>query len=133
MQGKRIRVVVAKVGLDGHDRGAKLIAHALSKAGMEVVYTGLRQTPKQIATAAIQEDVDILGLSFLSGDHMTLAPKVLDELKSRGGERIKVLVGGIIPKPHITELLSMGIDRVFRPGTPLSEIVGYVETAAGPS
>ncbi|MCP4754163.1 MAG: cobalamin B12-binding domain-containing protein [Proteobacteria bacterium] len=131
MTNRKIRVLVGKVGLDGHDRGAKLVANALSKSGMEVVYTGLRQTTRSIVETAIQEDVDFLGLSFLAGDHMTLAPKVIGELMKRGAGDIKLIVGGIISKPQTTELLSFGIDRVFRPGTPLAEIVDYVKENAG--
>lgn len=129
--GKRkIRVLIAKVGLDGHDRGAKIVAHNLRNAGMEVIYTGIRQTVYQVVNAAIQEDVDVLGLSFLSGDHMVLAPKVMRELKEKGRQDVKVLVGGIILKRHIPELLKMGVKKVFLPGTPPNEIVNYVKKNA---
>jgi methylmalonyl-CoA mutase C-terminal domain/subunit len=129
--GKRkIRVLIAKVGLDGHDRGAKIVAHNLRNAGMEVIYTGIRQTVYQVVNAAIQEDVDVLGLSFLSGDHMVLIPKVMRELKEKGRHDIKVLVGGIILKRHIPELLKMGVKKVFLPGTPPNEIVNYVKKNA---
>lgn len=119
--------MIAKVGLDGHDRGAKLVASALSQAGMEVIYTGLRQTAEQVVEAAIQEDVDFLGLSFLSGDHMTITPKVMRELEKKGAKDIKVIIGGIILQPQISELIAQGVDCVFRPGKPLSEIVEYIE------
>lgn len=129
--GKRkIRVLIAKVGLDGHDRGAKIVAHNLRNAGMEVIYTGIRQTVYQVVNAAIQEDVDVLGLSFLSGDHMVLIPKVMRELKEKGRHDIKVLVGGIILKRHIPELMKMGVQKVFLPGTPPNEIVNYVKKNA---
>jgi len=129
--GKRkIRVLIAKVGLDGHDRGAKIVAHNLRNAGMEVIYTGIRQTVNQVLNAAIQEDVDVLGLSFLSGDHMVLVPKVMQGLKEKGRQDVKVLVGGIILKRYIPELLKMGVKKVFLPGTPPNEIVNYVKKNA---
>ncbi|MBW2003154.1 MAG: cobalamin B12-binding domain-containing protein [Deltaproteobacteria bacterium] len=129
--GKRkIRVLIAKVGLDGHDRGAKIVAHNLRNAGMEVIYTGIRQTANQAINAVIQEDVDVLGLSFLSGDHMVLVPKVMQGLKEKGRQDVKVLVGGIILKRHIPELMKMGVQKVFLPGTPPNEIVKYVKKNA---
>jgi methylmalonyl-CoA mutase C-terminal domain/subunit len=132
--GKRkIRVLIAKVGLDGHDRGAKIVAHNLRNAGMEVIYTGIRQTVNQAINAAIQEDVDVLGLSFLSGDHMVLVPKVMQGLKEKGRQDVKVLVGGIILKRHIPELIKMGVQKVFLPGTPPNEIVRYIQQNTGRS
>ncbi len=112
-----IRVLIAKPGLDGHDRGAKVIARALRDAGMEVIYSGLRQTPQQIAAAAVQEDVDVVGLSILSGAHNVLVPEVLDALKERGGEEIAVVLGGIIPEKDIAPLKARGVREVFLPGT----------------
>jgi len=131
MQGRKIRVLIAKVGLDGHDRGAKIVAHNLRNAGMEVIYTGIRQTVNQVLNAAIQEDVDVLGLSFLSGDHMVLVPKVMQGLKEKGRQDVKVLVGGIILKRHIPELMKMGVQKVFLPGTPPNEIVRYIQQNTG--
>lgn len=121
-----IRVLVAKPGLDGHDRGAKVVAAALRDAGMEVIYTGLHQTPEMIATAAIQEDVDVVGLSILSGAHMTLIPRVLDLLRDDGREDILVTGGGIIPKEDMDALEALGTGRLFGPGTPTSELVDYI-------
>ncbi|MBW2029752.1 MAG: cobalamin B12-binding domain-containing protein [Deltaproteobacteria bacterium] len=126
-----IRVLIAKVGLDGHDRGAKIVARALKDAGMEVIYTGLRHTPEQVVNAAIQEDVDVLGMSFLSGDHMVQVPKVMSAFKDRGVEDIMVVVGGIILRRHIPALLEMGVDTVFLPGTPPREIVSYIKEKTG--
>ena len=126
-----IRVLIAKPGLDGHDRGAKVIARALRDAGMEVIYSGLRQTPAQIAAAAVQEDVDVVGLSILSGAHNVLFPEILRELKERGGEDILVLAGGIIPDKDIPNLKALGIREVFLPGTPTQSLVDYIERAAG--
>jgi methylmalonyl-CoA mutase C-terminal domain/subunit len=126
MEQRKIRVLIAKVGLDGHDRGAKIVARALMDAGMEVIYTGIRQTVAQIATAAVQEDVDVVGLSFLSGDHMVLAPKVILALKEGGLEDIMVLAGGIILKHQIPQLKKMGAREVFLPGTPPAEIARYI-------
>lgn len=123
----RTRVLIAKVGLDGHDRGAKIVARSLMDAGMEVVYTGLRQTAEQIATAAAQEDVDVVGLSFLSGDHMVLVPKVMQALKEKGLENIMVIAGGIILKHQIPQLKKMGVLEVFLPGTPPAEIAIYIQ------
>ncbi len=121
-----IRVLVAKPGLDGHDRGAKVVAAALRDAGMEVIYTGLHQTPEMIATAAVQEDVDVVGLSILSGAHMTLFPRVRELLAAAGREDILVTGGGIIPKEDMEELQRQGIGRLFGPGTPTSELVEYI-------
>jgi methylmalonyl-CoA mutase C-terminal domain/subunit len=127
MGNPKIRVLIAKVGLDGHDRGAKIVARALMDAGMEVIYTGLRQTVEHIATAAVQEDVDVVGLSFLSGDHMVLVPKVMQTLKDKGLEDIMVLAGGIILKRQIPELKKMGVQEVFLPGTPPGDIEKYIQ------
>src|ERR687894_2451307 len=121
-----IRVLVAKPGLDGHDRGAKVVAAALRDAGMEVVYTGLHQTPEMIATAAVQEDVDVVGLSILSGAHMTLFPRVLDLLREHGRDDILLTGGGIIPKEDIEQLQRLGVGRLFGPGTPTTELVDYI-------
>lgn len=127
MSEKRIRVLVAKPGLDGHDRGAKVIAQALRDAGMEVVYTGLRQTPEQIVSAALQEDVDVVGMSILSGAHLTLFPKVVKLLKEQGAQDILVVGGGIIPDEDIPVLKEAGISELFTPGTPLQTAVKYVQ------
>ncbi|MHB1041281.1 MAG: cobalamin B12-binding domain-containing protein [Eubacteriales bacterium] len=127
MSEKRIRVLVAKPGLDGHDRGAKVIAQALRDAGMEVVYTGLRQTPEQIVSAALQEDVDVVGMSILSGAHLTLFPKVVKLLKEQGAQDILVVGGGIIPDEDIPVLKEAGISELFTPGTPLKTAVKYVQ------
>jgi methylmalonyl-CoA mutase C-terminal domain/subunit len=121
-----IRVLVAKPGLDGHDRGAKVVAAALRDAGMEVIYTGLHQTPEMIATAAVQEDVDVVGLSILSGAHMTLFPRVRELLAEAGRDDILVTGGGIIPKEDMEELQRHGVGRLFGPGTPTSELVEYI-------
>ncbi|HEY7113856.1 MAG TPA: cobalamin B12-binding domain-containing protein [Thermoanaerobaculia bacterium] len=126
-----IRVLIAKPGLDGHDRGAKVIARALRDAGMEVIYSGLRQTPAQIAAAAVQEDVDVVGLSILSGAHNVLFPEILRELKERGGQDIVVLAGGIIPDKDIPGLKSLGVREIFLPGTPTQELVDYIQREAG--
>ncbi len=122
-----IRVLVAKPGLDGHDRGAKVVAAALRDAGMEVIYTGLHQTPEMIATAAIQEDVDVVGLSILSGAHMTLFPRVLTLLKAEGREDILITGGGIIPREDMDALHAMGTGKLFGPGTPTSELIAYIK------
>jgi methylmalonyl-CoA mutase C-terminal domain/subunit len=127
MENRKIRVLIAKVGLDGHDRGAKVVARSLMDAGMEVIYTGLRQTAEQIATAAAQEDVDVVGLSFLSGDHMVLVPKVMQALKEKKLENIMVIAGGIILKHQIPELNKMGVQKVFLPGIPPAEIASYIK------
>ena len=122
----RIRVVVAKPGLDGHDRGAKIIARTLRDAGMEVIYTGLHQTPEQIVETAIQEDADAVGLSILSGAHMTLVPRILELLKSNGAEDVLVLVGGTIPTDDIAELKRLGVAEVYTPGAPTAQIVDFL-------
>jgi len=123
---RKIRVVVAKPGLDGHDRGAKIIARALRDAGMEVIYTGLHQTPEQIVETAIQEDADAVGISILSGAHMTLVPRILDGLKANGAEDVLVVVGGTIPREDSEELKQRGVAEVFTPGAPTSEIVDFL-------
>ena len=123
-----IRVLVAKPGLDGHDRGAKVVAAALRDAGMEVIYTGLHQTPEMIATAAVQEDVDVIGLSILSGAHMTLFPRVRELLAEQGREDILITGGGIIPREDMDALEAMGTGKLFGPGTPTSELVNYIRT-----
>lgn len=125
------RILIAKPGLDGHDRGAKVIVRALRDAGFEVIYTGIRQTPEMIAQAALQEDVDAVGLSLLSGAHMTLFPQVTDLLKKKGLKDVLVFGGGIIPDEDVSSLKKKGVDRVFGPGTPLSEIVGYLNERLG--
>jgi len=122
-----IRVLVAKPGLDGHDRGAKVIARALRDAGMEVIYTGLRQTPEQIVSAAIQEDVDCIAMSILSGAHNTLLPKVVDMLKAEDAEDILVIGGGVIPDEDIPALKASGIQEVFTPGTPTTVTIDYIQ------
>jgi methylmalonyl-CoA mutase C-terminal domain/subunit len=122
-----IRVLVAKPGLDGHDRGAKVVAAALRDAGMEVIYTGLHQTPDMIATAAVQEDVDVVGLSILSGAHMTLFPRVRELLLEAGRDDVLITGGGIIPKEDMDELQRLGIGRLFGPGTPTSALVEYIQ------
>jgi methylmalonyl-CoA mutase, C-terminal domain len=130
VEKRKIRVLIAKVGLDGHDRGAKFVAHELRNAGMEVIYTGIRQTAEQVANAAVQEAVDVVGLSFLSGDHMVMVPKVVEKLKHKGKDDVTLLVGGIILEKQIPQLLAMGVDQVFLPGTHPSEIVKYIEQNA---
>ena len=122
-----VRVLVAKPGLDGHDRGAKVVAAALRDAGMEVIYTGLHQTPEMIATAAVQEDADVIGLSILSGAHMTLIPRVQDLLREQGRDDVLITGGGIIPKEDMDTLTARGIGRLFGPGTPTSELVEYIK------
>ncbi len=121
----KIRILVAKPGLDGHDRGAKVVARALRDAGMEVIYTGLHQTPEMIVEAALQEDVDYVALSILSGAHMTIFPRILKLLREKGLDDVKVTGGGIIPADDMARLEEMGVSRLFGPGTPLEEIVGY--------
>lgn len=123
---KPIKVLVAKPGLDGHDRGAKVIAAALRDAGMEVVYTGLRQTPEKIVAAAVEEDVDVLAVSILSGSHLNLFPRILDGLRSEGVNDILILGGGVIPEEDIQALLAMGVARVFGPGSPTTEVVAFI-------
>ena len=125
-----IRVLIAKPGLDGHDRGAKVIARALRDAGMEVIYSGLRQTPDQIATAAVQEDVDVVGLSILSGAHNVLFPEILRLLEEKGGGDILVLAGGIIPDKDIETLKALGIREIFLPGTPTQTLVDFIKREA---
>jgi len=128
-KGRKIRVLVAKPGLDGHDRGAKVVARALRDAGMEVIYTGLRQTPEMIAEAALQEDVDVVGLSILSGAHMALAPRVLELLKANGQDQVKVFIGGIIPDEDLPRLKEMGISGVYGPGASTEDIIREVKAA----
>jgi methylmalonyl-CoA mutase C-terminal domain/subunit len=129
---RKIRVVVAKPGLDGHDRGAKIIARALRDAGMEVIYTGLHQTPEQIVETVLQEDADAVGLSILSGAHMTLVPKVIELLKEQEAEDVVVTVGGTIPKQDIDELKELGVAEVFTPGAPTQAIIDFIEGAVTP-
>lgn len=129
MAEKKIRVLVAKPGLDGHDRGAKVVARALRDAGMEVIYTGLRQTPEMIAEAALQEDVDVVGLSILSGAHMALAPKVIELLKLNGQDHVRVFIGGIIPDEDIVTLKEMGVTGIYGPGTTTEEIIRDIRKA----
>jgi methylmalonyl-CoA mutase C-terminal domain/subunit len=133
-----LRIVMAKVGLDGHDRGVKVVARALRDAGFEVIYTGLRQTPEMVVDAAIQEDAQVIGLSLHSGAHMTLIPAVVEELKKKGAEDIMVFGGGIIPEEDIIELKRLGVAEIFPPGSPLQEIVDFLrekfpEEAAAPA
>ena len=122
-----IRVLIAKPGLDGHDRGAKVVAAALRDAGMEVIYTGLHQTPEMIATAAVQEDVDVVGLSILSGAHMTLFPRVLELLREQGRDDVLITGGGILPKEDIEQLQSLGIGKLFGPGTATTDLIDYIK------
>jgi methylmalonyl-CoA mutase C-terminal domain/subunit len=125
-KGKKVRVLIAKPGLDSHDRGAKIVARALRDAGMEVIYTGLRQTPEQIAETALQEDVDVIGLSILSGAHKTIFPRVMKLLKDQDMTDVMVFAGGIIPEEDVDELKKLGIKEIFGPGTPTESIVKYV-------
>ena len=127
MNPRRHRILIAKPGLDGHDRGAKVVARGLAEAGFEVIYTGLHQTPEQIAETALQEDVEAVGLSILSGAHLTLFPRVMQLLEEQGGERIMVFGGGIIPEEDAEELKRMGVAGIFTPGTPISEIVSFLQ------
>src|SRR3954447_5667326 len=127
---QKIRVVIAKPGLDGHDRGAKVIARALRDAGMEVIYTGLRQTADQIVAAALQEDADVIGLSILSGAHMHICPKVMELLKAKGLDDVLVVIGGIIPDVDIPKLHAMGVKGIFLPGTPMQEIIEFIQQNA---
>jgi methylmalonyl-CoA mutase C-terminal domain/subunit len=129
---RKIRVVIAKPGLDGHDRGAKVIARALRDAGMEVIYTGLRQTPEQIAAAALQEDADVIGLSILSGAHMHVCPRLMELLKEKGLNDVLVLVGGIIPDVDIPALKQMGVKGIFLPGSPMQDIIDYINANVRP-
>lgn len=126
---EKIRVLIAKPGLDGHDRGAKVVARALRDAGFEVIYTGIRQTPQMIAEAALQEDVDVVGLSILSGAHMTLCPRVVELLRGQGQEHVIVLVGGIVPDEDISRLQEAGIRGVFGPGASTETIAGFIRQA----
>lgn len=126
--GKKVRIEIAKPGLDGHDRGAKYIARALKDAGYEVIYTGIRQTPESIVATAIQEDVDFVGLSLLSGAHNELFPRVAELLKEEGADDIVVFGGGVIPEDDIDFLKNKGIEAVFRPGTPISEVIEFIES-----
>ena len=128
-KGRRVRVLVAKPGLDGHDRGAKVVARALRDAGMEVIYTGLRQTPEMIAEAALQEDVDVVGLSILSGAHMALAPRVLELLRSNGQGDVRVFVGGIIPDEDVPRLHEMGVTGIYGPGASTEDIIREIREA----
>jgi len=121
-----VRVLVAKVGLDGHDRGAKVIASALRDAGMEVIYTGLRQTPEMVVNAALQEDVDVIGVSILSGAHMTVFPRILNTMKEKGLTDVLLTGGGIIPDEDMEQLKAMGVGLLFAPGTPTESIAGYI-------
>ncbi len=125
---RKIRVLIAKPGLDSHDRGAKVVARALRDAGMEVIYTGLRQTPEQIAETALQEDVDVVGLSILSGAHNTLFPKIMQLLKKKGLSDVLVFAGGIIPQEDVPKLKKVGVKEVFGPGTPTTTLVDYVKS-----
>jgi len=129
MADRKIRVLVAKPGLDGHDRGAKVVARALRDAGFEVIYTGIRQTPAMIAEAALQEDVDVVGLSILSGAHMTLCPKVVDLLRGQGQNDVTVLVGDIIPDEDVAPLQAAGVQGVFGPGTSTQDIIQFIRDA----
>ncbi len=127
MPEKKIRVLIAKPGLDGHDRGAKVIARALRDAGMEVIYTGLRQTPEMVAEAALQEDVDVVGLSILSGAHMALVPKVVELLRKNKQDTVRVFVGGIIPEEDVSALLEKGVAAVYGPGTPTTKVIEDIQ------
>ena len=127
---RKLRVVIAKPGLDGHDRGAKVIARALRDAGMEVIYTGLRQTAEQIVSAALQEDADVIGLSILSGAHNHIAPKLMDLLKQKGLDDVMVVIGGIIPDVDVPRLKAIGVKGIFLPGTPMQEIIDFITANA---
>ena len=129
---RKIRVVIAKPGLDGHDRGAKVIARALRDAGMEVIYTGLRQTPEQIVAAALQEDADAIGLSILSGAHMHICPRVMELLKAKGLDDVIVVVGGIIPDVDIAKLQAIGVRGIFLPGSPMQDIINFISENVRP-
>jgi methylmalonyl-CoA mutase C-terminal domain/subunit len=129
---RKIRVVIAKPGLDGHDRGAKVIARALRDAGMEVIYTGLRQTPEQVASAALQEDADVVGLSILSGAHMHICPRLMQLLREKGMDDVLVVVGGIIPDVDIPRLRDLGVKGIFLPGTPMQEIIDFITANVRP-
>ncbi|HXW07713.1 MAG TPA: cobalamin B12-binding domain-containing protein [Vicinamibacterales bacterium] len=127
---RKIRVVIAKPGLDGHDRGAKVIARALRDAGMEVIYTGLRQTPEQVVAAALQEDADVIGLSILSGAHMHICPRVMELLREKGMDDVLVVVGGIIPDVDIPKLQEAGVKGIFLPGSPMQDIITFINEHA---
>ena len=129
MNERKIRVLVAKPGLDGHDRGAKVVARALRDAGMEVIYTGLRQTPEMVAESALQEDVDVVGLSILSGAHMALVPRVLELLKLNGQENVRVFIGGIVPDEDAPQLRKLGVAGIYGPGTMTDEIIADIRSA----
>ena len=131
MSDRKIRILVAKPGLDGHDRGAKVVARSLRDAGFEVIYTGIRQTPEMIVEAALQEDVDVVGLSILSGAHMALCPRVVELLRAEGMEDVIVLVGGIIPDEDIAPLRAAGVEGIFGPGTNTQDIVAFIKERAG--
>jgi methylmalonyl-CoA mutase C-terminal domain/subunit len=131
MGEEKIRVLVAKPGLDGHDRGAKVVARALRDAGFEVIYTGIRQTPQMIAEAALQEDVDVVGLSILSGAHLTLCPKVVELLRAQGQDHVLVLVGGIVPEEDVDKLKAAGIGAIFGPGTSTQDIANFIRQFMG--
>ena len=130
MADKKIRVLIAKPGLDGHDRGAKVIARALRDAGMEVIYTGLRQSPEMIAEAALQEDVNVIGLSILSGAHLVLVPKVVELVRANGQHDVKIFVGGIVPETDVPLLLNAGVSAVYGPGTPTTKVVQEIFNAS---
>ena len=130
MEQRKTRILIGKIGLDGHDRGVKVVARALRDAGFEVIYTGIRQRIDDVVTAAIQEDVAVLGLSFLSGDHMTLVPRVIARLKEEGREDLPLVIGGIILKHQIPTLLEMGVRKIFLPGTPIDRVVEDIQTIA---
>jgi methylmalonyl-CoA mutase C-terminal domain/subunit len=130
---RKIRVVIAKPGLDGHDRGAKVIARALRDAGMEVIYTGLRQTPEQVVAAALQEDADVIGLSILSGAHTHICPRVMELVRQHGLDNVLVLVGGIIPNVDVPKLEAIGIAGIFRPGSTMKDIVDFIERHVRPA
>lgn len=132
-ESRPIRVLVAKPGLDGHDRGAKVIVRALRDAGMEVIYTGIRQTPEMIASAALQEDVDVIGLSILSGAHMAVFPRIMELLRANGQDDVLVLAGGIFPDDDVPKIRALGITGIFGPGTPLSDIVEFIRGHTGTS
>lgn len=128
MNEDKIRVIVAKPGLDGHDRGAKVVARALRDAGMEVIYTGLRQTPEMIAEAALQEDAHVIGLSILSGAHMELVPRIMELVRANGQQDVKIFIGGIIPDEDVPKLIDIGVSAVYGPGTPTDQIINEIRS-----
>jgi methylmalonyl-CoA mutase C-terminal domain/subunit len=132
MSSSKIRVIIAKPGLDGHDRGAKVIARALRDAGMEVIYTGLRQTPEQVVAAALQEDADVIGLSILSGAHNSICPRLMELLREKGLDEVLVILGGIIPDADLPRLKALGVAAVFRPGTAMQEIIDFITSKVHP-